>query len=144
MVLGRRRIAAAVASVAAAIALAVAVSGRGCADADATPEGAVRAFVSAARAGEKDAAWSLLGPRTRQRLEELAVAASEKAGGPKRFAAKDMFDVDGSDTTIAPTSIRVVSRDGDTALVEIAGPDGRRDEVQAVRVDGRWRVELIR
>lgn len=143
MVLGsRRRLVTALVTAGAAIALALVASGRGCAPADATPEGAVQAFVEAARDGNKDAAWALLGPATRRRLEDAAVSATEKAGGPRRFAAKDMFEVDATDTTWAPTAYRVKRRDGDRADVEVVGPAGKVDVVQVVKVDGRWRVEL--
>src|SRR5690606_37707236 len=68
----RRALAAAVTALL-AVALAAAVAGRGCSSEDDTPEGAVRAFVAAARAGDHEALFELLGPATRARLERSAV-----------------------------------------------------------------------
>lgn len=145
MILGtRRRIAAAVATVAAAISLALVMSGRGCADADATPEGTVRAFVAAAHAGDKRAAWELLGPMTRKRFEEAAIATTEKVGGPRRFAPQDMLETDESDAdaTREAIDVKVVEKNGDEAVVEIAGPQGKKDRLKVVRVGRQWKVEL--
>jgi hypothetical protein len=141
MLLGtRRRVAAAVSTVAAAIALALVMSGRGCAAADATPDGAVRAFVAAARSGDREATWALLGPRTRERIERHAVDASEKVGGAKRFHPLDMFDVSAGQGS-GSLRVRVAERSGDDAVVEVTS-NGKTDRVTLVRIDGKWRIEL--
>jgi HEAT repeat protein len=138
----RRRVVAAVVTATVAIALAAVATGRGCAPVDATPDGAVRAFVSAARSGDRKAAWALLGPATRARFEAAAEGATEKVGGVRRFAALDMLDLGASETTYVPSDYQVLSHGGGEASVEVLGPGGRRDVVRTVRVDGRWRIEL--
>jgi hypothetical protein len=135
---------AAVATVTVAAMLAVAYSGRGCSVGDGTPAGAARAFVTAARAGDKRATWELLGPRTRERVVATAQAATEKVGGARRYAPLDVLDVTAREQSYEPTDVvlRTKSDDGDAAVVDILGPAGRRDVLELVRVDGRWRVEL--
>lgn len=133
---------AAVATAAVALALALVATGRGCAPVDATPEGAARAFVSASRSGDRQAVWALLGPESRRALDDAAKGATDNVGGTRRFGALDMLEVGASDTTWAPSGYAVVARSGDEARVEVRGPDGQRDELRLVRVDGRWRVEV--
>jgi hypothetical protein len=138
----RRRVIAAVVTATVAIVLALVATGRGCSPVDATPDGAVRAFVSAARSGDRKAVWELLGPATRQRLETAAEGATEKVGGTRRYTALDMLDLGASESTYVPTDFRIGTAGGDAARVQVSGPGGRRDTVRAVRVNGRWRVEL--
>jgi hypothetical protein len=138
----RRRVVAAVVTATVAIALALVASGRGCSPVDASPDGAVRAFVSAARGGDRKAAWALVGPATRHRLEAAAEGATEKVGGTRRYAPLDMLDLGASDSTYVPTDFRVLSSERGEARVEVSGPGGRRDVVRTVLVSGRWRVEL--
>jgi hypothetical protein len=138
----RRRVLAAVATATVAIALAAVATGRGCTPVDSSPDGAVRAFVSAARGGDRKAAWALLGPATRARLEAAAEGATEKVGGTRRFEALDLLDLGASETTYVPTDYEVVSSSGATASVRVLGPGGRHDLVRAVQVSGHWRVEL--
>ena len=138
----RRRVVAAVVTATVAIALALVASGRGCSPVDASPDGAVRAFVSAARGGDRKAAWALIGPATRQRLEAAAEGATEKVGGTRRYAPLDMLELGASDSTYVPTDFRVLSSAGGEARVEVSGPGGRRDVVRTVLVADRWRVEL--
>src|SRR5262249_50465159 len=108
LVLGtKRRLIAAAATVGAAVALALAVSGRGGAVGDGTPAGAARAFVAAARAGDRRAAWELLGPRTRARVEAAAQAATEKVGGARRYGPLDVLDVAAPERTYEPTALVV-------------------------------------
>jgi hypothetical protein len=125
-----------------AVAVAVVASGRGCASGDGTPAGAARAFVEAARAGDKHAAWDLLGPRTRARLTAAAEGATDRQGGPRRYRALDMLDVSANETHYAPSDIILRERAGERAVVDILGPSGKRDALTIVLVGGRWRVEL--
>ncbi len=138
----RRRVIAAVVTATVAISLAAVASGRGCTPVDSTPDGAVRAFVSAARGGDRKASWALLGPASRARLEAAAEGATQKVGGTRRYAALDMFDLSASESTFVPTDYRVLTHAGNDASVEVRGPGGRRDVVRTVLVAGRWRVEL--
>jgi hypothetical protein len=133
---------AAAATAAVAMALAAVATGRGCTPLDATPDGAVRAFVSAARSGDRRAVWSLLGPRTRARFEDEAATATRTVGGERRFVALDMLRVGASDTNYVPSGYTVLAHQGDEATVEVSGPGGRKDTVNVVKVGGKWRVEL--
>ena len=143
MVLGtKRRLIAAAATVGAAVALALAVSGRGCAVGDGTAVGAARAFVAAARAGDRRAAWELLGPRTRARVEAVAQAATEKVGGTRRYGPLDVLDLSTPERTYEPTDVVIRTELGATAVVDVLGPAGRHDALNLVRQDGHWRVEL--
>jgi hypothetical protein len=137
-----RRTASAIATAVALVALAWAVGVRGCGDVDATPEGAVRAFVTAARAEDKAALWELLGPESRKAVAAQAAAATDKIGGAQRLAPLDVLDVAAPARSYAPSDIVLRDSDGLNATVDVLGPEGRHDSVRAVKVGGRWRVEL--
>jgi hypothetical protein len=142
-VTSRRRAIAAGTSALLAVVLAVAIAGRGCSADDETPVGAVRAFVSAARAGDREAVYELLGPRTRAHLEAQAQKATEFVGGSRRFAPTELMSVtSGGIQRSAPRDYELRERDGDTAVVDIVGADGTHNPTTVVKVDGRWRVEL--
>ncbi len=139
----RRRVIATGTSALLAVVLAVAIAGRGCGADDETPVGAVRAFVSAARGGDRGAVYELLGPRTRAHLDAQAQKATEYVGGSRRFAPTELMSVtSGSLEHPAPRDYLLRERDGDTAVVEIVGADGTRTPTAVVEVDGHWRVEL--
>jgi hypothetical protein len=127
-----------------AVALAVAIAGRGCGADDDSPVGAVRAFISAARAGDSDAIYSLLGPRTRAYLEDSARTATDYAGGSRRFAHTELLRVSdaGSDRR-PPRDVLLRDRDGDRAIVDVVSADGVRSPIEVVNVDGGWRIELV-
>lgn len=138
----RTRVVATIATVAIALALAAVASGRGCTPVDATPEGTARAFVSAARSGDRRAVWALLGPTTQARLSVAAEGATARVGGTRRYAPEDMLDVRASDGHFAPSGYHTASDTGGVAQVVLQGPSGQSDTLELVRVDGRWRVEL--
>lgn len=140
---GLWRLGVALITLTAAVALNWGAVSRGCAARDAaTPEGAARAFIAASRAADKEVMWALLGPATRARLGEAAVAATERVGGARRYQPLDVLDVAVSDTTYAPTDVLARDVHGDRGFVDVLGPDGHRDVLTVVRVDGDWRVEL--
>ena len=140
MVLGtRRRLLAALVTAAAAFALAVTASGRGCSGSG-SPEGAAREFVTASRSGDRHAVWSLLGPKTKKRLEDAALAATEKVGGTRRYAALDMLDV--GETDGPPVDVVLREEHGAVAVVDLLGPSGMKDTLTLVEVGESWRVEL--
>jgi len=144
MVVGsRRRAIAAAASALLAVILAAAIAGRGCSAEDETPVGAVRAFVSAARAGDRAAVYDLLGPRTRAYLEQEAVRAGEYVGGSRRFSPSELMTVGaGSLEHPAPRELVLREREGDRAVVDIVDADGVSHPMTVVEVGGHWRVEL--
>lgn len=137
----KRRALAAAASALAAMALAAAVVGRGCAVTSPGPDATVRSLMTAARAGDRKAVWTLLSKATQDRLEKQAHEATELVGSSTRYVALDMISIGSSDDVAPPTEIRVVKRTGDDALVEIGGPAGR-SQLPLRRENGRWRVHL--
>lgn len=137
----RRSTIAAVASAVAAMALAAAVAGRSCRVAPAGPEIVVRDVIAAAKAGDRDAVYDLLGPATRDHLASEAKHATDLVGGAVRYAAKDLISIGSSEGVPDPTDITVVEETGDRAVVELVSPAGRA-RLSLVQVDGRWRVEL--
>ncbi len=136
----RRGAVAAAASALAAIALAAAVLGRGCGVTEPGPDAAVRSLVQAARAGDRKAVWRMLSPDTQRALEERSHSATDLVGSSTRFSALELISIGSSDGVPPPTDIRVVSRVGDHAVVEVGGPAPERIDV--VRVDGRWKIDL--
>jgi len=139
----RRSTVAAVASILAAMALAVAVAGRSCRVSQPGPEVAVREMLQAARTGDTEAVYELLGPETRERLAAQAKRATDFVGSTVRYSAKDLISIGGSEGVPAPTDITVVEehQHPDRAVVEIVSPAGRW-RMNVVRVDKRWRVEV--
>lgn len=137
----RRGAVAAAASALAAIALAATMLGRGCGVTSPGPEATVRGMMQAARTGDRKAVWRLLSPDTQQALEERAQKATDLVGASTRYTAIDLISVGTSDDSPPPTDIRVVSRIGDRAVVEVAGPGGRA-QLELVRIDGRWKIDL--
>jgi hypothetical protein len=107
-----------------------------------SPEGVARQFIVAARAGDRRAAWGLLGPRTRSRLDAEAAAATNRAGGSLRFTPLDVFEASAPESSYSPENVILRERSGAHAVVDVLGPAGRRDTLELVKVDGAWRVEL--
>ncbi|MBZ0235407.1 MAG: hypothetical protein K8M05_23970, partial [Deltaproteobacteria bacterium] len=105
------------------------------------PDATVRSLVTAARAGDRKAVWQLLSPDTQARLERQAKEATELVGSSTRYEAMDLISIGSSEDVPAPTEIKVLTKSGDDAMVEIAGPTGRA-QLPLRRVQGRWRVHL--
>lgn len=137
----RRRAFAAGATALAAAALAAAVLGRSCAVAPPGPEAAVRALVTAARAGDRQAVWKLLSPETQARLTEGAKRATDLVGSSSRYRPLDLISIGSSEDVPPPLDIRTVERHGDRAVVEIVSI-GEPARIELVRVERRWRVDL--
>lgn len=137
----RSRAIAAAATAVAAIALAATMLGRGCNVASPGPDAAVRGLLQAARTGDRKAVWRLLSPDTQRALEARARAATDLVGSSTRYTALDLISVGGSDAVPPPTEVRVLSRTGDRAVVEVGGPSGR-SQLDLVRIDGRWKIDL--
>lgn len=114
---------------------------------DATPEGAVRAFVEAMDGvhgdeGASAAALRLLSRDTRQALEARAARASSVSGA--QLTAGDMLVPSQFWQSFEPTSYASRLR-GDRAWVTVSGGPGTAvasGEIPCVREEGRWRVEL--
>lgn len=124
------------------MALAIAVGGRGCNTSDNTPEGAVRAFEAATRAGDQRAVYQLLGPETRRHLDSAAKRATELVGGARRYDAIDLVAVGPGREAPPPKSIELSHMREGRAVVELVGESGERTLLNLVEVDGHWRIEL--
>ncbi len=150
MVLGSRRAITLTASAVAAVVFAAAVAGRGCSVEDDSPEGAARAFAAAARAGDREAIYELLGPATRARLARATKRATDLVGGAKRFDELDLIGLGSPlDTFVTKEFIvkgRIAAADSgserDYTIVELVDGNGRRSQLTMVDVGGRWRVEV--
>ena len=136
----RRSTVAAVASALAAMAVAAAVAGRSCRVTEPGPEVAVRDMVRAAKTGDREAVFELLGPATRARLEIEAKRATDLVGASVRYTAKDLISI-GSSEGPGLTDLTAIEENGARAVVEVVSPAGR-NRVDLVRIDGRWRIEL--
>lgn len=136
----RRSTVAAVASALAAMAVAAAVAGRSCRVHEPGPEVAVTDMVRAARTGDRQAVFDLLGPATQKQLEQEAKRATDLVGASVRYTAKDLVSI-GSSDGVGLTDVTVIDETGDRAVVEVVSPAGR-SRLDLVRVDNRWRIEL--
>ena len=136
----RRSTLAGVASALAAMAVAVAVAGRSCRVDEAGPDVAVRDFVAAAKANDREMVFALLSPSTRARLEVEAKRATDYVGAAVRFQAKDLLSI-GTFEGVAPTEITVVEEQSDRAVVVVASVAGKA-RIDLVRVDGLWRIDV--
>jgi len=127
--------------------LALALIAAGCSRAapDATPDGAVRAWLddmegSLGDPKEAREAYRLLGPAARSNLEERAERASQMQG--RRTEPYELFAAGRFGLKFRPQSMKATVS-GDRATVEVTG-DPRALEhatVECVREGGGWRVE---
>lgn len=144
MVVGeRRRLIAPLVTASLAVLLWVTVtSERGCASPSSSPVAAARAFIQAARGGDKQAVWDWLGPKTRQSLHQAAKRATETVGGARRFTALDLLDVTPQETPYRGAEVTLRQGNLTRTVVDVVGPSGQRDSMELVHEGGMWRVEL--
>jgi hypothetical protein len=111
---------------------------------DATPEGAVRAWLEHMEDSQDDPkesreAFRLLGPLARENLAERAVRASQTEGRrtePYELVAAGFFGLKFRPQSMKATIV------GDHATVEVTGDRGpERASVVCVREGNAWRVE---
>ncbi len=114
---------------------------------DATPEGALRAFLEAMDRSDQDShareeAYHLLAAESRERLErraELATSLGRRRFEPWEMIAQGRYRLrfegrgaDGLESVV----------DGDRAEVIVRGAAGQEARVPMVRENGHWRIEL--
>lgn len=121
------------------MALAAAVAGRGCNNRSDGATEAVRSFLDASAAGDRDKLLGMLGPKTLARLEDAAARATKLVGGEARYVARDMLQPISREPA---KSIVNMGRDGDHATLSITDRRGTKTAVTAVLIDGHWRIEL--
>ncbi len=124
-----------------AMALAAAVAGRGCNKDSDGPTEAVRAFLKASEAGDRDEMLEMLGPKTREQLQSAALRATTLVGGEGRYEARDML----TPHTNGPDVVSVVNmgRDGDRASMSLTDAQGGKSMIMVVLIDGEWLLELV-
>jgi hypothetical protein len=111
---------------------------------DATPDGAVRAWLEHMEASQDDPreapeAFRLLGPTARANLAERAARASLMQG--RHTEPYELFAVGFFGLKFRPQSMKATIV-GDHASVEVSGDRGaERATVACVREGGAWRVE---
>lgn len=111
---------------------------------DATPDGALRAWIDKMENGGDDPhamsdAYRLLGPRARANLKERAERASRGQG--RRYEPYEMFAAGRFGLNFRPKSMTSHAF-GDTAVVDVRGEsEGERAEVHCVRENDGWRIE---
>jgi len=112
---------------------------------EATPDGAVRAWIEKMESANDDPramrdAYQLLGPRARTNLKERADRASRGQG--RRYEPYEMMAEGRFGLAFRPKSMKSHITD-DEAIVEVRGegPD-ERAEVHCVREAGTWHIEL--
>jgi len=121
----------------------IAGGGPGCSSHDdgSSPEGAVRALIAAARAGDRLAVYQRFGPRTRA-FVEARLAAAGKTGATRILRPEDLVTVGWVPPAWEASGTRLVSRHGDEAEVEVYSAAGDRQDVHLVREAQSWKVEL--
>ncbi len=136
-----RTAARAVASGAAILALAF---GGGCSvrEEGKSPESAVRLLIAAARAGDRNAVYGVLGSRTRARLDELAAAAGKQQSARRLWRPVDFVSVGWAPPAWEAAGVRTIRRDDDDGEVEVYSAAGDRQAVHLVREGKLWKVEL--
>lgn len=118
--------------------LALGCSGRG---EGKSPEGAVRLLMSAARGGDRAAAFQRLGPRTRARIEALQ-QSSKHSGGRLLTRPEDFLSVGSAPPIWEVAGMRTLRQDDTTAEVEVYSATGDRHTVALVREGQEWKVEV--
>jgi hypothetical protein len=121
--------------------LASAVAGCSGRDDGSSPEGAVRALIAAAHAGDRVAVYQGFGPRTRARIGEL-LSSARRTGGTRTLRPEDLVTVGWVPPAWEAAGTRLVSHQGDEAEVEVYSGSGDRQNVRVVREGHTWRVEL--
>ncbi len=111
-----------------------------------TPEGAFALLMSAMCPSSQGAyrsrsrAFELLAPETQAALTERAVEASRQAG--RTIEPAQMLAVERCVPNWESRTVEVVIN-GDRATLTVAGPEeGETSRVEAVSVEGRWRIVM--
>lgn len=101
-----------------------------------TPAQGFDAFLVAAKAGNKAEAFTRFSRDSRESMKDLAARGDTGGLSPEDFLFT-RFDVRPVEHIIE------VSREGDSAVVELIHLDGKTARVPMVREDGRWRIFAV-
>ena len=110
-------------------------------DEGASPEGAVRTLIAAARAGDRQAVYQRFGPRTRARVDET-LARANRMGGRRQFRPADFVSVGWAPPAWEAAGVRSIRRSKNDAEVEVYSAAGDRQIVRLIREERAWKIEL--
>ncbi len=113
----------------------------GCGNPSRSPVDVVRLLAEAAREGDSERIFRLLGPETRARLTEDAHLATVQAG-QRTLKPSDLLAAGWTPPRYESESFRVAQQTGDRAVVLVTGRHGEQDRIELVREGDRWLVEL--
>jgi len=105
------------------------------------PEGAVRLFITAARAGDRGSVFQRLGPATRARIVALQ-STSQRLSGRMMMKAEDFLSVGWAPPAWEPAGTRLLRRDRESAEVEVYSATGDRHALTLAREGREWKIEL--
>jgi hypothetical protein len=126
-----------------AAALLAAVPSCGGRDDGSSPEAAVRSLIAAARAGDRQAVYQRLGPRSRAHIQEL-LSSSRKTGATRILRPEDLVTVGWVPPAWEYAGTRLLGRHGGEAEVEVYSAAGDRQSVRTIREADGWKVEIVR
>jgi hypothetical protein len=106
-----------------------------------TPEAGYRTFAEALRRGESKAAWACLSKPTQALMEAKAKELFEATRGLIRNEPALLLFQTGMRPG-AVGEVSVVSTDGGTAVLQVAGSDSSSTQVTMQRDGDRWLVDL--
>jgi len=106
-----------------------------------TPEAAFKAFVSAIRSGDRDAAWDAFSQQTRSALQDY-LERQRLPGAASRPAKDVLFDTQLLSSMREILYIDVLTQSGGRAVLQIVDEQEEKQQVTMVLEEGHWRVEL--
>jgi len=116
----------------------------GCSREDNTPQGAVKAFMTAVASIESGKAYALLAGVTREALKTRAAEASRHTGGRNQLKPEDMILLGLVQSIHEVSNVEVVSESETRAKVRLTG-GGKKptvEELTLVKEEGGWRILL--
>ena len=133
-----------VAAQAALFALAAMVLLTGCSREDSTPQGTVKAFMTAVASVEAEKAYALLAPSTREALKSRAAVASRHTGGRKQLKPADMILLGLVQSLHEVSSVEVLSESDTEAKVRLTSgsKEPAVEELNLVKEENGWRILL--
>jgi len=115
----------------------------GCSDSAARldPEATAASFVAAVRNGDRAAAFRLLGPRTRERLQE-ALNGAKRVSGRLELKPHDFLAVGLAAPAWEPSDFELIEKSGARAVVSVQSSASDRYDLPLLNENGYWRIEL--
>lgn len=118
------------------------LGGLACAPRDLAPEAAYQAFARAAAERDAEAGWALLSRPSRERLDARARAAAARAPGVVAESGQRLLFGDAALGVHPPREVKLLRHDADRVTLRVVDAGGAAGEVQMVREEGAWRLEL--